>query len=243
MVLEHSVEKVTVSPMVQEMLRPMQITSDLTLEDCLEQTVQWVASTIGKEYFVEPLDTFMAKWGKSFPDDAFYQDRMNYFLEYAILERPMTGHPGRLTPFMAFIKESSGVQLLAHKNWQYFCDFRHSLFEVMKSGANQIIIRDMLTDRHYKVAPKESETLKFMNKKSIFQGYLFASGNDLYRLGQGLIMHPDRARKQIMKFAKVHRKLPRFTESEILRMIAFTNMRFLRMQHVDPAVIYGTISG
>lgn len=243
MVLEHSVEKVIGSRVVQNVFSPKQVTSDLTLEDCLEQTVQWVASTKGKEYFVEPLETFMAKWGKSFPDDAFYQDRMNYFLEYAILERPMTGHPHRLTPFMAYIKESSGVKLLAHKNWQSFGDFRHSLFEVVKSGATQIVIRDMLTERLYKVAPKESETLKFMTKKSIFQGYLFVSGTDLYRLGQGLIIHPDRARKQIVKFTKVHRKLPRFTESEILRMISFTNMRFLRMQHVDPAVIYGTISG
>ena len=243
MVLEHSVEKVTVSPVVQQMSSPMQTMSDLTLEDCLEQTVQWVASAKGKEYFVEPLETFMAKWGKSFPDDPFYQDRMNYFLEYSILERPMTGHPNRLTPFMAFIKESSGVQLLSHRNWQSFCDFRHSLFEVVKAGATQIVIRDMLTERLYKVAPKENETLKFMTKKSIFQGYLFASGNELYRLGQGLIIHPERARKQIVKFTKVQRRLPRFTESEILRMIAFTNMRFLRMQHVDPAVIYGTISG
>lgn len=242
MVLEHSFETTGMSP-ARDTSDKFGSAADFGLEECLEQAVQWVAARKGKEYFVEPLEHFMSKWGKAFPDDACYQDRMNYFLEYAILERPMTTHPYALTPFMAFVKESSGIQLLSSKSWQSFCDFRHSIFEVVKAGATQIIISDMLTGRLYKVVPKESETLKFMIKKSIFQGFLFSAGEDVYRLGQGLIIHPERARKQLVKFAKTQRKLPRFTEGEILRMVAFTNMRFLRMQHVDPAIIYASISG
>lgn len=241
MVLERTSEKVSTMQFVTKK-NQNEAPVEFGLEDCLEQTVQWVAAAKGKEYFVEPLENFMTKWGKAFPDDVFYQDRMNYFLEHCILERPMTGHPGGLTPFMAFIKESSGLQLLSHKNWQSFCDFRHSLFEVVKAGTSQITVRDMLTDRLYKVVPKHNETLKFMIKKSIFQGFVFGSEDDVYRLGQGLIIHPERARKQLVKFAKAQRKTPRVVENEVLRMIAFTNMRFLRMQHVDPATIYASIS-
>lgn len=214
--------------------------SNLDPEDCLEEVVQWVAARRGKEYFVEPLEIFMAQWGKSFPEDPFYQDRMNYFLEHSVLERTMTGNVEGLTPFMAFIKESSGLQLLKDKSWQSFCDFRHSVFEIVKSGSTQIVIRDLLTMRTYKIVPKDQETLKFMAKKSIFQGFIFSSG-DVYRLGQGIIIHPEKSRKQILKFMNAQKKNPKFTESEILRMTAFANMRLLRMQHVDPAIIYGGI--
>lgn len=241
MVLESSFEKVSSVVHQQVGGQTMQEkTSNMGLEDCLEEVVEWVATRRGKEYFVEPLDTFLAQWGKAFPEDPFYQDRMNYFLEYCVLERTMTGNLDSLTPFMAFIKESSGLQLLKNKCWQSFCDFRHSVFEVLKSGDDQILIRDLLSLRSYKVVPKEQETLKFMAKKSIFQGFIFSS-DEGYRLGQGIIIHPEKSRKQILKFMREQKKVPRFTENEILKMIAFTNMRFLRMQHVNPSVIYARI--
>lgn len=243
MVLEANFEKVNVVRPASTGFETPSATSSVSLEDCLEQVVQWVASLRGKEYFIEPLEAFMAKWGKSFPEDPFYQDRMNYFLEHCILEQPMTENADGLTPFKSYMKESSGARLLSHKSWQSFCDYRHSLYEILKSAASQIIIRDLLTGRQYKVVPKESETLKFMAKKTIFQGFIFSLSHDEYRLGQGLIIHPDRARKQILKFMKAQKKVPRFSEHEIVRMMAMTNMRFLRMQHVDPANIYAQISG
>jgi hypothetical protein len=217
----------------------------LTVDDCIETLVGWVENTIGKGYFASLLEDFQNKYGKVNPEDEFYQSRMNYFIEHSVLECPMITSTGPgLAPVSRFLEEKPHLTARSQAGadvWMSVSGFLHGVFEVKKEGDEVMIVRDMISDRSFKVASKAGETLKYLKRKSIFQGFVF--GNLERRvLGQGLIVHPDQASKEIHKFIKRFRKYPTLKPNDVLRILAATNMRFLRMQHVNPAVIYSNIS-
>ena len=221
------------------------LTTPKKLDDCLEIVVSWIERNFGKSYFVRPLDSFQAKFGKVNPEDDFYQSRMNYFLEYCVLEFPMDTRPASKAPVSKFFevhKNLTSGDDAASAIWRDFCGFRHSLFQVLRSGHDVIFVRDLVANKTIKIQSKAGETLKYLGKKSIFQGFIFGH-HDLYSLGQGLIMHPNLANAAILRYMRQHCRVPRFTSGEIARSMAQTNMRYLRMQHVNPAVIYHSISG
>lgn len=235
MVLEAVVEKLKFFR--KEPLQTVSQVAPAQLDDCLERVVKWIETRFGKQYFVQPLETFSQEFGKAFPEDAFYQERMNYFLEYCILERPIKGQSSLMTPLRMFFDEITGQSVLYPEPWVIFSEFRHSLFEVTKAGENQIQLRDLLSERKYTVRSKCGETLKYLRKKTIFQSYLFGS-NGIYYLGQGVVTHPDRARKPLVRYIRSLVKANQMNEMRVLKLASLNNMRYLRMQHVDPAKLY-----
>lgn len=221
------------------------LTSPASVDDCLEVVVAWIEQVAGKSYFVGPLEEFQARYGKVNPEDEFYQARMNYFLEHCVLERPMTGSAENgLAPVTRFFEKHSDITKGPEDGsatWIKFSGFRHGVFQVLKSGSEMMLVKDLITERSFKIVPKAGETLQYLRKKSIFQCFVF--GNfDHKQLGQGLIVHPEGANPEIVKFIKKYKKNPTVKPADVLRNLAVTNMRFLRMQHVDPAVIYRNLS-
>ena len=208
-----------------------------SLDTCLENVVNWVVSRYGKDYFKEPLEDFMRSFGKVFPEDEFYQERMNLFLEHCILQRPLTGQGLGRSPMVEFMDDRSITTDRSSIWWKTLCEFRHTIFEVTKSGSDQIAIKDLITDQTLIVRPKESETLRFVEKRSIMQGFVFRTENGHYCFGQGII-HPPRARKLIQRAAKEHRKKRPCADATFLTKLALINLKYLRMHHVDPEVIY-----
>jgi hypothetical protein len=216
----------------------------LSVEECLEVVVAWIEQKAGKNYFLTPLEEFHARYGKVNSEDDFYQARMNYFLEQCVLERPMTSHVGGRTPLSFFIEKNAHLTAGDDKNaevWRSFCGFRHCLFQVIKTGSDSILVKDLVANKVIQIQSKAGETLQYLRMKSIFQGYIFGHHNQ-YVLSQGLILHPELANKEILKFIKQHRKSPTMQTTEITRVLAQTNMRYMRMQHVNPTVIYRVIS-
>jgi len=220
---------------------PDQVSS---IDDCLDVVVDWVEKIAGKNYFIAPLEEFQQRFGKVNPEDDFYQSRMNYFLEWCILERPMSRNSAGRAPASIFFEKHP--EITNHENpssssWRAFSGFRHSIFEVVEAGSECIEVNDLCSRKPTKVVSKAGETLRYLSKGTVFQGYLFGH-YDHRVLGQGLIIHPELAYKQINRFLRDHQRLPRFSSAEICRFFASTNMRYLRMQHVNPSVIYQTIS-
>ncbi len=216
------------------------IAAPKTVDDCLEIVVSWIERRLGKSYFVRPLEAFQTKFGKVNPEDDFYQTRMNYFLEHCVLECPLDDHVGSQSLISGFFEENAHLTSgdePASAIWRAFCGFRHSLFQVIKTGADSIEVRDLIANKTLRIQSKAGETLKYLSKKSIFQGYVFGH-HALYSLGQGLILHPELANAEILKYMWQHHRYPQVASGEITRRLAQTNMRYLRMQHVNPAVIY-----
>lgn len=238
MVLEAFVSKLKLGlgMSLASVARPTDAESE-SLDACLEQVICWVEANFGKSYFVKPLADFSAKFGRSFAEDSFYQDRMNYFLEVCILERPLTGSASGLTPLGQFLSESSHEGIASPETWQLFREFRHSLFVVIASSDRQILLRDLQSKSRRFVRPKSGETLKYLDKGTIFQGYVF--GQELFsHLGQGVIVHPKSTLGTLKKLIKITQTSRRVSELELMRATAMANMKYLRMQHVDPISIY-----
>lgn len=213
-----------------------------SIDDCIEIVIAWIEQTAGKSYFISPLEDFQSRYGKVNPEDEFYQSRMNYFLEQCILERPM-GKDNLLPPIARFFERHSHLTREHTSEAEIWVDlngFSHGIFQVIKPGSDVILVKDLISDRLFKVVPKSGETLQYLRKKSIFQGFVFGAFEHKI-LGQGLIVHPEGASREILKFVKKFKKYPTVRPAELLRLFAATNMRFLRMQHVDPAIIYGNI--
>jgi hypothetical protein len=220
---------------------PDQVSS---VDDCLDVVVDWIENQAGKNYFIAPLEEFQQRFGKVNPEDDFYQSRMNYFLEWCVLERPMAkGSAGRapISIFFDTHPDITNSQNPSAMFWQAFAGFRHSLFEVVEAGSECIEVNDLCARKRTRVVSKSGETLRYLRKGTVFQGYLFGH-HDQRVLGQGLIIHPELAYKQIIRFLRDHQRLPRFSAADICRFFASTNMRYLRMQHVNPSVIYQSIS-
>jgi hypothetical protein len=205
------------------------------LEKILEQVINWIETHKGKSYFVAPLEEFFSKNGKAFPDDPFYQDRMNYFLEYCVLERPLTGVASKETPLNAYLEGSHAENHLPEM--ALIGEFRHSIFEVVSSGDKKILLKDLQTNKKHPVRTKGKETFKFLQKGTIFQGYIFGTNPNAY-LGQGMILHPKAILKTLKKYIKNLKKASTYGELELLQQLALTNMRYLRMQHVNPTLLY-----
>jgi len=221
-----------------------EMTTPKSIDDCLEAVVAWIEAKAGKNYFVGPLEEFLAKYGKVNPEDEFYQARMNYFLEQCVLERPMTGDLMGLAPVSKFLSQYQNITRGTTSEaeiWTNFSGFKHGIFEVLKSESDCLNVRDLISDVCFEIVPKAGETLKYLRRKSIFQCFVFGNLQQRY-LGQGLIVHPDNAAREILKYIKTYKKYPSLKPSDLMRLFAATNMRFMRMQHVDPAVIYASIS-
>jgi hypothetical protein len=217
-----------------------------SIEECLDVVVSWVGEVYGKSFFVAPLEEFQNKYGKVNPEDDFYQARMNYFIEWCVLERPIKGdQPLNVLVsefFRTFRQELASCSGDASHFWQSFASFKHGVYQICNSTDQMIEVQDLCLGGKFKVVSKAGETMKYLRKKMIFQGFIFGLHDRRY-LGQGIIIHPELAESQLHKYFKQHRRLPRLSPHEIARVMASTNMRYLRMQHVNPAVIYQSISG
>jgi hypothetical protein len=208
------------------------------LDGCLDEVVQWTVKSVAQDYFVKPLEEFGQKWGKVFPEDPFYQDRMNYFLEYCVLERPLSGQIGTnlLQSYVKTIAPKTGFS--EDSIWHVFGNYRHSVFEVTKCGDRQVVVRDLLSDARFVLRAKSGETLRYLSSKLVFQGFVFADGL-VYRLGQGQIIHPPAARRKVIKCIKGLRKSNSLRDHAFLQQLGHLQMRYSRMQHVNAADLYG----
>jgi hypothetical protein len=218
--------------------------SPATVDECLEIVVAWIERVFGKDYFVGPLEEFQSRYGKVNSDDEFYQVRMNYFLEHCVLEKSNDGSTknssAAVTNFFEQNPDLTRGDDESVKTWIDFIGFRHSIYQVQKSGAELLVVKDLITERSFNILPKNGETLQYLNSKSIFQGFVFGNFTNK-NLGQGLIVHPEAANQKIIKYINKRKSSRPFNRSDIFTSLAAANMRFLRMQHVDPAVIYGSL--
>jgi hypothetical protein len=205
------------------------------VDECLEKVVDWTTQNIDSNYFVKPKEEFFNSFGRVLPEDEFYQMRMNYFLEWCVLERPVSGRTDGQTPSSLFLQDTSNEsQKESREFWASVVGaHRHSVFEVIASSDTVIIVRDLLARHIYRIMSQPGVTLKFFVRKMIFQGFIYGFGG-LYRLGSGYIIHPDGARYTITRQIK-SRDCP---ESDVLKKLALVNMRFRRMQHVESKQIY-----
>jgi len=210
---------------------------DYTTDELVERVVVWVQNIVGAQEFIRAKDDFYLLFGKVFPEDAFYEARMNYFLEYFVFVRPITeavnpAHAGK-TPFVLF-RESEAAVVQVPDNER---GVTHSLFQVVRHRKDSMVVRDLMTGTKHKIVPRHSETFCGFGKSDIFQGFVFSTG-DLSHVSHGVVIHPRKVESIIKKTIKnVKKSLPDRSES-LLRELAHLQIRAARHSHVNPKLIY-----
>src|SRR5690348_11676201 len=56
----------------------------------LENLLAWAKTQFSEEELIQAKEDYFWKFGKVFHDDSFYESRMFYFIDYFLLERPLS---------------------------------------------------------------------------------------------------------------------------------------------------------
>lgn len=204
------------------------------IDRCLETIIDWVNQDFGMDALIEAKEEFFWKTGKVFYDDEFFNQRMSYFTDFFLFQRPLAvANPALagMTPLQAYCE-----LFVMDQAWP-LKDVRHSLFYVQKVKEQEMQIIDLLCDDKYTITKRENETFRGVAKKQVFQGFVYVSGSRNL-LSRGLVFHPKEAVSGIKKFLKKVRKERGFDEMNFLARLARQQLRQLRHRHVDPKLIY-----
>lgn len=207
---------------------------DLLLEDILV----WAEKVHGANVLIQAKEDFFQKYGKIFPEDDFFNVRMQYFTDFFIFDWRIKGptNENSLTPFASYHQDRSTHS----EHSRIFANVRHSLFRVTKLSTDGLQLEDCLTDNKIKVSSRFKNNFFAIKKNDIFQGYLYVL-NNMNILSHGVVFHPTVAYKIIKSFLKKAKKSQSLNETDILHLLARTQLRQKRHPHVNPKLIYNQI--
>lgn len=213
-----------------------------TIDELIEAVVEDFQRKRGDTAFIRAKEDFFLTYGKSFPEDHFYDIRMSYFLDFFVCELQSSSG---LTPAREFLNRMNQSQEIpsgnvsADKNPSLvaLAHPRHSIYQVKKVVDSEMHIVDLLQKSKFRVISKAGESFKGFEKNYIFQGFLFVAGNIGY-VSHGVITHPTDANRTIAKKIKAALKAGTYSASSLLQQLAHLQMRHIRHRHVKASVIY-----
>ncbi len=209
----------------------------IAIDDQLENILAWAQSKFGDDEFIEAKEEFFLNSGKVFYDDSFYEQRMGYFLDYFLLERPIESKLEK-TPFSEYMLQPQATPWSSKDD--SLRDFCHSLFQVLKNQDNQLLVLDLINDQKIKIIARKNESFTAIQRKDLLQGYIYKSQNHYY-LSHGLVFHPTKLSRFIKKEIKKSKNSSSFNRLKLLLSLAKQNLKYLRHIHVDPKRIYAEL--
>jgi hypothetical protein len=205
------------------------VVNENKLNACFEVALNWAEKKYGKKMFEDQLPEYFAAFGKIFPEDPFFSERMNYFLERAVFEKQQDGQ----SLYKEFLSENSQDD----PEFETLNQWTHSLFQITKITDRYFCAFDLLTGNELMFKARPYETFKFLQKKTIFQGFVFRNHESSF-LGQGIILHSPKVIKFLAKTCKGMRKEKALNHGEFLQNLAKRHLKSLRMAHVNPLLLY-----
>lgn len=212
------------------------------LDDLLEFLISWSQDTFGVDDLVGARDEFWVQTGKAFTADPFYDARISYFFDHYLFERPIVLDDLQATPYQHYLRRldqglvaplpedlESAVRALGA--------YRHSFFQILKVQDKSMTIEDLLEKRRLLIRSKGDEIFAGIEKKNIFQGFVFRNG-EVAHLSQGFVLHPVRIAGLLKRHLKIHKKAKTTDQLPLLFKLASLHIRHLRHKHVDPKTIY-----
>jgi len=194
----------------------------------LESLIQGFVSRYGDKPIIEAKEQFFVQGGKIFAEDDNYHQRIYYFLNHFVFERPLNSFT-RTTPFLEHLESGKGGLAIE--------GFTHSLFKILKVKPDHIFLKDLFTEKKMRIDKQQLEVFEGIAKGDVFQGILLHQGAVTY-LSRGLIFHPVRSHKIILNLLKQERKSQRFGKDQILFALARQQLKHTRLKHVDPKIVY-----
>ena len=195
-----------------------------SFQDKLTHLVESAESKLGLNEIAKYKADYFDRFGKVFPDDSNYHERINYFLDQLIFETPKLENA-----IYSGINDDQGIH-----------GFLHSIFQIRVLKENSMIVDDLISGHDFKVDITHYKDFLFTaEKKDIFQGFLyFNKNNDVLILSQGILFHPKKCHTILKKHIKNSKKKEGYVKVELLSRLAKSQIKFKRMKHLKPQMVY-----
>ncbi len=200
------------------------------LDQLREDIINWVVGLLGVEEVVRAKEEFFAQTGMIFHDDESYHRRMSYFIDFFLFTRALA-HLDPVnppTPFALYRDKHPDCPIRS---------FTHSLFKVNKVTAIGLVLKDLCSDDKIRIQKQSDELFDGITKHDVFQGYVFHM-DDAPVLSHGLIFHPARSHRLLVKALKEAKKTGTFERQTYLARCARLQLKHARLRHVDPRLVY-----
>lgn len=203
------------------------------LDQQREDIITWVVNLLGVEEVVRAKEEFFAQTGMIFHDDESYHRRMSYFIDYFLFIRPLTHLDPENPPTPFALYRDKHPETSIHS-------YTHSLFKVLKIQSTGLVLKDLCSDDKIRIQKQSDELFDGIAKSDVFQGFVFHM-DDTPVLSHGLIFHPTRSHRLLVKALKEAKKQGRFDRLTYLAQCARLQLKHARLRHVDPRVVYAEV--
>lgn len=203
------------------------------LDQLREDIINWVVNLIGVEEVVRAKQEFFEQTGMIFHDDESYHRRMSYFLDYFLFIRPLENLDASNPPTPFALYRDKHPEIPIHS-------YTHSLFKVVKIQSTGLVLKDLCSDDKIRIQKQSDELFDGIAKSDVFQGFVFQM-DDTPVLSHGLIFHPARSHRLLVKALKEEKKQGTFERLTYLARCARVQLKHARLRHVDPRLVYADL--
>ncbi len=214
-------------------------------EELGEKILNLVVRDCGIEELISGKEEFFLYFGKVFSDDVFYKERMEYFINYFLLDRPLSGTSE--TPFDKYYKEAFLLQTEENqKKWSGFYQWIHSVWMVERVDRTTLFVKDLINDQLQAVDLKDERSFFGIKRKDVFQGVVLFFSNFCV-IKNGIIIHPSCVSGVVNQYikngieAKKEQKLSKLDQIKMLGKLSNCSLQATRSKTLDPRVVYSKL--
>jgi len=213
-----------------------------TIDAAIEKLTHWAEREFGNDELVSAREEFFSKFGKVFYDDPFFGSRMSYFINHYLFERPITKQGIKnITPVRYYLDtnpERTNAATIQATHELSLCI--HGIFQVVKIRNNEdAIFLNLLTNDKIPMRLPKNYRLFGLKKNQILQGFVFRTQVG-YHPAAGIAYHPDGVFQILKKAIKMKDIVREDNHLGFLGQTASTQLKAIRLKHVDPKTIYKT---
>jgi len=178
-------------------------------------------------------EEYFDRAGKVFDDDAeLFEGRMASFLEWYVLERPLSGIG--LTPVACAIEEGAALPADERRALAALATSHHSVFELFEVKNQVLDVEDLIGGARFAVTERRKAI--GMTAGDLFEARLVWDGETLV-FGRTFVFHPPDARAVVLEW--VEKAVAGGTaRDEIMFHLARQHIRWHRQGHVGAAKVY-----
>jgi hypothetical protein len=178
-------------------------------------------------------EEFQAFAGPIFESDRNFDARINAFHNWYILDRPLKAN-GR-TPIAYFLEFNANTLSEEQRaRFEELVHHVHSLFELIKTGPKNTVLRDVLTGKKF-VLDGVQQT-QHLDKGALFNTRLFRHQEQWY-FSNYVILHPGSVARDIKQAAKRNKKAKTEAKPFLYQLMLFQG-RWEQYKQMDLHAIY-----
>lgn len=206
----------------------------MTLDECFNRVTEQFTQKAHSQELKRARQEFFGFIGAVHEEDSFFENYMNAFIEWYILERELSDKD--LSPVRLFYKENfKNFTEEEQKAYNDLTKLRHSIYGVKKVTQNSLVLEDLYQNEKLKIESNFS-TAAF-NTGDIFEAILVPFQEQWFFL-KTFFSHPTEVKSFIVKeMKKIQNSNPKVLLKTIFRFRRL-RLKFDRYPYVSPAQIY-----